>query len=318
MLKHMHLVNLSFPFLETPPKRVRRFLPWRINGVRLAGKGVGVTNHLHADTPSQAVQYGDDRIAIFNFEERVDGVAHPVPSVSPLQEENFKAMFAREIGKLDNWVAEAGWRLPSPFPRLRVFVSQHFRTARSLVPQWTGDPGRMEFPSFRVAVGEANILHELVHIYFPNANRMLAEGLAVYLQQEIGGNRAYPNFGEDLHLFVQCKLHTELGSELKDICIDCLDQITTPSLLALRVGRNIVKGSWPYLFAGSFVRFLVETYGIDRFRSLYTRTPLVPLQRDAGSPSRWTEVYGLSLTDLELQWKSLISRLDYRQVDSFE
>ena len=310
MLKRMHLVNLSLPFLAGPSKRVRGILPRRKNRVELAREGVGGANHLHADAQSQAIQYGADRIAIFNFEERVEGVTHPVPSVSALQEENFKAMFGKEIEKLDNWAAEAGWRLPSPLPKLTVFVSQHFRTARSLVPQWTGDPGRMEFPSFRVAVGEANILHELAHIYFPNANRMLAEGFAVYLQQEIGENRAYPNFGEDLHLIVRRKLHTELGSELKDIRMDYLDQITTPTLLALRIGRNTVKGGWPYLIAGSFVRFLVESYGIDGFRALYTRTPLVPLQRDAGSPGRWTEVYGLSVADLELQWKSLISRLD--------
>jgi hypothetical protein len=35
-------------------------------------------------------------------------------------------------------------------------------------------------------------------------------------------------------------------------------------------------------------------------------TPLVPFERDAGSPDRWIEVYGLSLADLEAQWKSLI------------
>src|SRR5215470_6760285 len=188
--------------------------------------------------------------AKFDFREPYEGVSGRVPSVSPAQQKAFMDVFCEAARKLDDWTAKVGWKPMQRLSNLRVFVSWKYPFARSLVPQWTGDPGRMEFPAFRVAVGEAGALHELVHIYFPNANRMLAEGLAVYLQQKIGGNRAYPNFGEDLHLFVQCKLHTELGSELKDICIDCLDQITTPSLLALRVGRNIVKGSWPYLFAG--------------------------------------------------------------------
>jgi hypothetical protein len=35
-------------------------------------------------------------------------------------------------------------------------------------------------------------------------------------------------------------------------------------------------------------------------------TPLVPFERDAGSPDRWIEIYGLSLADLEAQWKSSI------------
>jgi hypothetical protein len=33
----------------------------------------------------------------------------------------------------------------------------------------------MEFPAWRVMAGEAAIMHELVHVYFPNGNRLLAE-----------------------------------------------------------------------------------------------------------------------------------------------
>ncbi len=40
----------------------------------------------------------------------------------------------------------------------------------------------MEFPAWRVNAGKAAILHELAHVFFPNGNRFLAEGLAVYLQ----------------------------------------------------------------------------------------------------------------------------------------
>jgi hypothetical protein len=61
--------------------------------------------------------------------------------------------------------------------------------------------------------------------------------------------------------------------------------------------------------ASRVVKYLIDGYKIDKFRALYIKTPLVPQQRDAGSPDRWNEVYGLSLTDLELQWKSLISAL---------
>jgi hypothetical protein len=250
------------------------------------------------------------RAVTFNFDEPMEGIADLVPSVSPLQQENFKAAFGREIANIERWAAQEHWAPPSDFPHLNIYVSGQYQFARSLVPQWKGERGRMEFPAFRVAVGEANILHELVHVYFPNANRMLAEGLAVYLQQAIGEGLGYPNFGEDLHLLIRCKLKSELRTELKEIRLAGLDQITTPTALTIRIEKRTVRDGWTYFIAGSFVRFIIETYKVDKFRALYAKTPLVPFQRDAGPPNRWAEVYGYSLNELEQQWKSLISGLN--------
>lgn len=58
-----------------------------------------------------------------------------------------------------------------------------------------------------------------------------------------------------------------------------------------------------YVAAGSFVRFLIERDGIERFRVLYELTPLVPGKREAGSPDRWQTIYGQSLGDLERDWR---------------
>jgi hypothetical protein len=256
------------------------------------------------------MQTYESRAITFNFDERMEGVADLVPSVSPLQQENFMAAFGREIANIERWAAQQRWATPSDFPHLNIYVSGQYQFARSLVPQWKGERGRMEFPAFRVAVGEANILHELVHVYFPNANRMLAEGLAVYLQQAIGEGLGYPNFGEDLHLLIRRRLEPELRTELKEIRLSGLDQITTPTILTMRIEKRTVRDGWTYFIAGSFVRFLIETYEADKFRALYAKTPLVPFQRDAGSPDRWAEVYGYSLEALEEQWKSLISGMN--------
>ena len=256
------------------------------------------------------MQTYEGRTVTFNFDERREGVADLVPSVSPLQQENFKAAFGREIANIERWTAQERWAPPSDFPHLNIYVSEQYQFARSLVPQWTGERGRMEFPAFRVAVGEANVLHELVHVYFPNANRMLAEGLAVHLQQAIGEGIGYPNFGEDLHLLIRCRLKPELRTELKEVRLAGLDQVTTPTILTMRIEKRSVRDGWTYFIAGSFVRFLIETYKADKFRALYEKTPLVPFHRDAGSPDRWEEVYGCSLNELEKEWKSLISGLN--------
>jgi hypothetical protein len=176
----------------------------------------------------------------------------------------------------------------------------------------------MEFPTGRVVTRKAAIAHELVHMLFPNGNRFLAEGLAIYLQDEIGGNPAFPNFGRPLHRLARARLgemacglvHGDVTS-LHDVRLSALDQIATPSALALEVGQALY-GEEPrgqafiYPIAGSFVEFLIETRGIEPFRMLYMSTPLVPMERKPGSPARWIDVYGHSLVDLELQWKTLM------------
>jgi hypothetical protein len=251
------------------------------------------------------------RTLSFIFAEYVDGLADPVPSASPLQKQIFKESFCREIANIEKWAAQNQWPLRSDLPDLEIHVSGQYNLARSLLPSWRGEPGFMEFPAFRVAVEEANILHELVHVYFPNSNRMLAEGLAVHLQQEIGEGPGYPNFGEDLHHMMRAKLKSELRTEFDRIHLGGLDKITTPMALMLRVDKRTIRDGWTYIIAGSFVRFLLETYDVGLFRSLYAKSPLVPLERDAGAPERWREVYGLSLEELEVRWKSVIAALSY-------
>jgi hypothetical protein len=240
----------------------------------------------------------------FDFDELVEEIDHAVPSVSPAQQESFMALFRHEMDRLDEWAAQAKWPPPSPFPALRIFVSGKYQFAQALRPQWAGKTGHMEFPAFRVATGEADVLHELVHVYFPNANRMLAEGLAVHLQQQIGANPSYPNFGEDLHRLAREELETALQAKLSDVHLATLAEITTPSRLLCRIGRRTCDGAWPYILAGSFVQFLIEALGLGKFASLYSKTPLIPLRRDAGTPGRWQDVYGFSLAELERQWKS--------------
>ena len=240
--------------------------------------------------------------------------------LSAARQQQFKAHFAAEAAVLEAWSVEENWPPIVPCPPLRIFVSGKYRISKSLVPAWSGDVGRMEFPAWRVTARKAAILHELVHVYFPNANRLLAEGLAIYLQAKIGGNPAFPNFGRSLHAIAR-RVAGELvpafvrgdAKRLDDIRLADLDAIATPSPLELRVGRKLY-GEDPhgqariYPIAGSFVQFLVETYGMARFRALYLQSPLVAGRCDAGSRERWTLAYGLSLRQLEVAWKTFIAQ----------
>jgi hypothetical protein len=249
----------------------------------------------------------------FEFECARDGTA----ALTEAQRIEFKDDVCREIIHLQEWAADLDW-IEFPVPGLKIIISDRYSISKSLVPAWSGRRGYMEFPTRRVASRKAAIMHELVHVFFPNGNRFLAEGLAVHLQDSIGGNPAFPNFGKSLHWNVCERLlemtphnSTEDPLGLGQIHLAELDLIPTPNPLTLRVGAELYgedqRGqAFVYPVAGSFVQFLLETLGVDRFRSLYTQTQLLPLVLNAGSLDRWPDVYCMTLADLENEWKSMI------------
>jgi hypothetical protein len=261
------------------------------------------------------MQFGDAASAIFHLDGYVEGITYP--SLSPAQQDSFKADFFRELASLQKWCRQESWP-PSPPADLQIFVSDEYKIAKSLVPAALGQRGRMELPAWKAIAGEAAIMHELVHIYFPNGNRFLAEGLAIYLQDKIGGNPTFPNFGRPLHQVARELLQAMLPGlssgrpeSLDKIHLTHLDKIATPSPLRLRVGRDLYENTPTgqahlYPIAGSFAQFLIEARGVQMFRKLYEQTPLIPMERNPGSPDRWVDAYGVSLAELELEWKSII------------
>src|SRR5262245_45827735 len=68
----------------------------------------------------------------------------------------------------------------------------------ALIPAWRGERGQMIFGAKRVNAGEAATVHEMIHVYAPNANRFLAEGLAVYGHNLLGGHVPTPLSGKAL------------------------------------------------------------------------------------------------------------------------
>jgi hypothetical protein len=270
----------------------------------------------------------DNRIEKINFEFECarDGAA----ALTEAQRIEFEDDVCRELIHLQEWAADLDW-IEFPVPELKIIVSDRYSISKSLVPAWSGRAGYMEFPTWRVASRKAAIMHELVHVFFPSGNRFLAEGFAVYLQDCIGGNPAFPNFGKPLHRNV-CERLLEItphnSSEdplgLGQIHLAELDLIPTPNPLTLRVGAELYgedqRGqAFVYPIAGSFVQFLLETLGVERFRSLYAQTQLLPLVLNAGSLDRWSDVYCMTLADLENEWKSMIvSEFPVANCETFE
>jgi hypothetical protein len=164
---------------------------------------------------------------------------------------------------------------------IRIHVDPSYRIPRALVPAHLGNRGFMEMPLRRVLSGEAPLLHEIVHIYAPNGNRFLAEGLAVYLHHKLAGNRAFPNFGR--------ALDREARSYQSRIeSLEKLDRVRTP----VPLGRVLDEQS-AYILAGSFVGFLIEKYGLPAFHRLY-------------ADGAYESAYGKTLDDLEREWRSTL------------
>ncbi len=258
----------------------------------------------HNNVAPMATEDEIERIPL-RFEE---GTEH----LSQAKRLEFKTDFIRELIRLRRWAADLNWSI-SVIPELEIIVSQKYRISRSLVPAWSGHAGRMEFPARRVIPRQAAIMHELAHVFFPNGNRFLAEGLAVHLQASIGGNPAFPNFARPLdgEVWRNFSQLTPTGIPSTEPYLAQLDTITTPNPLTLRIGNRIYGENhdgqaFIYPIVGSFVRFLIERRGIKNFRALYEKTPLIPLGRNAGTPHRWADIYGAPLVDLENEWKSTI------------
>jgi hypothetical protein len=291
-----------------------------------------------------------DLLASFNFVGRTG--QHCYPCVSPAQQTKFQEDFKEQLEGVqaelsshkdrDNneWLSPDASLPPrvtsGPYrPRsdFHVFVSEAYGKSKALVPAWLGQRGWIEFPAHRVVAGEAAIAHELVHVLFPNGNRMLAEGLAVYLQYKLFPNiPVYPNFGDRLETlvadFLRMNYKNDARHALWNMDLDALERISTPDKLSLRIGRDALIGAKPgdpdpspgevktiYAVAGSLVGFLLENLIEDElltennFGALYKSTPLRPLERDSGDPDRWRHCYqangrSYSFTELGLLWKT--------------
>ena len=103
--------------------------------------------------------------------------------------------------------------------------------------------------------------------------------MAVYLQDKLGGNPGFPNFGRDLKVPAQERL-----SEVRSLSVLNAAQMLTvrDSIAARRTAKTL---------AGSFARFLIEKYGLARFRGLY-------------ETKDYANAYGKSLNILEKEWRS--------------
>jgi hypothetical protein len=204
---------------------------------------------------------------------RWEGVELAADGATLSEAEGYCRYAAREREKVDRFWGST-WSAP-----IRIHVSESYRISKALLPAHFGNRGFIEMPLARARDSTAAFLHEMVHVYAPNRNRFLAEGLAVYLHSKLAGNPASPNFGEHLGRLARALLSSvdSLGP---------LSEVQTPRPLS-----SVMEGKAAYIVAGSFVGFLIEICGMQRFRGLYETGDY---ERSMGRP----------LQALEDEWRS--------------
>jgi ABC transporter substrate binding protein len=203
-----------------------------------------------------------------------DNIRITSDELTVLEAEEYCRYVARERNKV-----EAFWG-PTWKETIHIHVDSSYKISKALI---TKTRGFMEMPLTRVREKTSAVLHEIVHIYAPNRNRFLAEGLAVYLQDKMGGNPAFPNFGKDLRALARDRL-SRVSS------LERLNNVTSPRPLS-----TVIHQQSAYILAGSFVGFLIEKYSVALFRDLY----------ETGS---YETVYVKPLSVLEEEWRSEVQR----------
>jgi len=229
---------------------------------------------------------------LLTHDSRAAGCQNPSITITPAAGRQGTAIKQFERDLRSAIAKVCGWWGETFSGAYRVTVTEGGGPSMALVPAWRGERGQMLFRAPALNRGQAATVHEVTHVFAPNANRFLAEGLAVYAHEHLHGPGAFPNFGADLDALAR------RYAGRADIA--ALERIATPARLT---GAGLQERE-SYVVAGSFVGFLIRKYGFAKFRALYAMTPLSPGARNAGAPSRWQRVYGHSLAELAAQWRA--------------
>ncbi len=147
--------------------------------------------------------------------------------------------------------------------KIEFFVHGARRPSHTITAYW---PRRFLHPVIFLTYAKGRrtpYLHEIVHIVAWDWHALwLKEGLAVVLNDRLGGYRAFPNFGRSLD-----NLAREFdggGSFPATAAMDLIGQNGVPEFDNRKVRRIF------YIFAGSFVAYLERKIGLPVLMKIYS------------------------------------------------
>ena len=129
-------------------------------------------------------------------------------------------------------------------------------------------------------------LHETVHIIAWDWNTLwLKEGLAVHLNDRLGGYAAFPNFGESVDDFAGRVLSREFPPAMK--ALDLVGENGIPRFENKAVRRMF------YILAGSYAGYLLREWGVEKFMRVYAaKDAEAAILKETGKPAwQWKEAW---------------------------
>ena len=129
-------------------------------------------------------------------------------------------------------------------------------------------------------------LHETVHIIAWDWNTLwLKEGLAVHLNDRLGGYAAFPNFGESLDDFAGRVLGREFPPATK--ALGLVGENGIPRFESRAVRRMF------YVLSGSYAGYLLREWGVEKFMRVYAaKDAEAAILRETGKPAwQWKEAW---------------------------
>jgi hypothetical protein len=121
------------------------------------------------------------------------------------------------------------------------------------------------------------------------------EGLAVYLQEKFSPEKiVFPTNGLEIHSIMKYIIAEKQNIPLKELASNstCYKYFNSPNQ------GNADQLLWKsYIHSGSFVKYLIERYGKNKFLQVYNTPDFI---------SKVNQIYNKSLEELEKEWISYI------------
>lgn len=145
------------------------------------------------------------------------------------------------------------------------------------------------------------LTHELTHVLYGAGNNfgyeygaLTQEGFAVYTQSNFG-QPSFPNMDIPVHHLMKYFIDIKKVVPIYDL----IDQATTQKLVfsSTKNATDEARVWIAYIQAGSFVTYLIEEYGLEKFKNIYNQ-PDIAAQAEI--------VYHKSFHELEEEWHQYI------------
>jgi hypothetical protein len=256
------------------------------------------------------VSDGEPKVASWLDDFRRRRMWKPAKGDGGLETENFRVVFFRSEFS-DQEAARLGETLETWYERTSRFLGRSFDEGFRLHINVAGshdiyasDPGPEAFILVSTRSAKLDygftLVHELTHnlmglswltrqqrehdgVELYSGNRLFDEGFAVYVEEKLTGEgpEIWPNFGQETHVGYWTAREKK-GEPIWPV-------------LEIEVHRERGDVRLAYLAQGSFVKYLVETHGLERFVRLFAT--------DIASAG---EIYGQELAELEGEWRGFL------------